>query len=112
MAGTIALTDVYGPAQGFNASVGGVRPASVPWDAFGAAVKDTAAYLETYGRIPDEVWIGSQNLSPADYLATLADVTEDASRQAAPSRRTSQYDKGTSLPTATSPTTHRTSGAG
>jgi hypothetical protein len=42
----------------------------------GAAVKDTAAYLETYGRIPDEVWIGSQNLSPADYLATLAEVTE------------------------------------
>ncbi|HJY35176.1 MAG TPA: polysaccharide deacetylase family protein [Vicinamibacterales bacterium] len=73
---TTALTDVYGPAQGFSASIGGVRPASVPWDAFGAAVKDTAAYLATYGRIPDEVWIGSQNLSPTDYLATLADVTE------------------------------------
>jgi hypothetical protein len=39
-------------------------------------VKDTAAYLQAYGRIPDEIWIGSQNLSPADYLATLADVTE------------------------------------
>jgi peptidoglycan/xylan/chitin deacetylase (PgdA/CDA1 family) len=71
-----ALTDVYGPAQGFSASVGGVRPASVPWEAFGAAVKDTAAYLQAYGRIPDEIWIGSQNLSPADYLATLAEVTE------------------------------------
>jgi hypothetical protein len=71
-----ALTDVYGPAQGFSASVGGVRPASVPWETFGAAVKDTAAYLQAYGRIPDEIWIGSQNLSPADYLATLAEVTE------------------------------------
>ena len=42
---TTALTDVYGPAQDFRASIGGVRPASVPWDAFGAAVKDTAAYF-------------------------------------------------------------------
>lgn len=73
---TTMLTDVYGPAQPFSASVGGVRPPTVSWDAFGAAVKDTAAYLQAYRRIPDEIWIGSQNLSPADYLATLADITE------------------------------------
>jgi polysaccharide deacetylase len=71
-----ALINVYGPAQPFSASVGGVRPASVSSEAFGAAVKDATEYLSVYGRIPDEIWIGSQNLSPADYLATLADVTE------------------------------------
>jgi hypothetical protein len=46
---TTALTDVYGPAQGFSASVGGVRPASVPWDAFGRR-------REGHGGVPRDIW--------------------------------------------------------
>jgi hypothetical protein len=70
------LVGVYGPARRFSPSIGGARPSAVPWSAFAAAVRDTADYLQASGRIPDEIWIGSQNFSPADYLATLADVTE------------------------------------
>jgi hypothetical protein len=81
---TTPLAQVYGPAHGFEPSSGGVRPASVPWSAFAAAVRDTADNVKVYGRVPDEIWIGSQNLSPADYLATLADVAERVMTSGAP----------------------------
>jgi hypothetical protein len=40
-------------------------------------VRDTADFSRTFHRVPDEVWIGSESLSPADYLATLAGAMED-----------------------------------
>ena len=60
-----------------------IRRASVG-RAFARAVKDTSAFCQSTGRVPDEVWIGSESLSPADYLATLAQAFDDAmtSRQA------------------------------
>ncbi len=29
------------------------------------------------GRVPDEIWIGSESLAPADYLATVARVFDE-----------------------------------
>ena len=52
------------------------RSTSFPWPAFAATVVDTAAYCRAHGRMPDEIWIGSDGLSPADYAATLAAVVE------------------------------------
>jgi hypothetical protein len=49
---------------------------SFTWSAFAAAVRETDAYCHRFGRIPSEVWIGAESLSPADYLATLAGATE------------------------------------
>jgi hypothetical protein len=70
-AGTkIAALD--GPVRAFRPSTGGSRSSSFRWSAFAGAVRDTAAFCRTEHRVPDEVWVGSENLSPADYLATLA----------------------------------------
>jgi hypothetical protein len=67
-----------GPARTFTPSTGGRRAASYASAAFASAVRDTAAYLRTHRRVPDEIWIGAENLSPADYLATLGAVVETA----------------------------------
>ena len=61
-----------GPVRAFRPSTGGSRSSSFRWSAFAGAVRDTAAFCRTEHRVPDEVWVGSENLSPADYLATLA----------------------------------------
>jgi hypothetical protein len=56
---------------------GGTRPASFRWGAFAQAVRETSAFCRTSHRLPDEVWIGAESMSPADYLATLARTLED-----------------------------------
>ena len=33
-------------------------------------------YCRVHSRMPDEIWIGAENLSPVDYLATLGSVVE------------------------------------
>ncbi len=73
---TTSLTAIDGPARAFNPSAGGTRSAVFSWTAFGASVRDTGDYCRIHGRMPDEAWIGSENLSPADYLATLAGAAE------------------------------------
>jgi len=65
-----------GPTRRFEPAAGSRPPASVPWAAFAATVRDVAAYQHTFHRVPDEIWMGSDNLSPADYLATLAAVVD------------------------------------
>jgi hypothetical protein len=40
-------------------------------------VRDTSAYCHRLRRIPSEVWVGAESLSPADYLATLAGAIEE-----------------------------------
>jgi hypothetical protein len=70
------LTTIDGPAQTFNPSTGQLRSSSFSWDAFGSAIRETAAYCRVHHRMPDEVWIGAENLSPVDYLATLGGVLE------------------------------------
>lgn len=70
------LEALYGPAQPFIESAGARSHGPIPWQAFRAAALDTAAYCRTHARMPDEIWIGAENVSPADYLAMLASVTE------------------------------------
>jgi peptidoglycan/xylan/chitin deacetylase (PgdA/CDA1 family) len=76
------LLALDGPARPFVASIGVVggpemtAPRPLDWAAFAAAVRDTSAYCHRFGRIPSEVWVGAESLSPADYLATLAGVIE------------------------------------
>ena len=68
---------LYGPARPYIASTTGTQSSSFGWAAFAHAVGDTADFCRTAHRVPDEVWIGTQSLSPADYLATLAHVVEE-----------------------------------
>jgi hypothetical protein len=71
------LTSLYGPARSYTAPVNNVRSTSLPWSAFSQAIRDTASFYRTAHRLPDEVWIGSESMAPADYLATLAHVVEE-----------------------------------
>jgi len=66
------VTQLYGPSRTYVPSNGGTPSSVFQWRAFAAAVRDTAAFCKATGRLPDEIWIGSESLSPADYLATLA----------------------------------------
>jgi hypothetical protein len=47
---------------------------AIPWEAFARAVSDVVSATDISGRVPDEVWIGAENMSPADFLATVAGV--------------------------------------
>ena len=67
-----------GPARIYSPSIGGTRSSSFRWSAFAQAVRDTAEFCRATHRVPDEVWIGSESLSPADFLATLAPALENA----------------------------------
>ncbi|NUR57032.1 MAG: polysaccharide deacetylase family protein [Acidobacteria bacterium] len=70
-----ALLD--GPSRPFGPSIGVTRSRSYRGAAFADAVRDAAAFVARNKRIPDEIWMGAENLSPADYLATLAGAFED-----------------------------------
>ncbi|MGH9838222.1 MAG: hypothetical protein ACREEM_05505 [Blastocatellia bacterium] len=70
------LTTIYGPARTFAPSAGGTKSSAFAWQAFAAAARDTANFYRTHKRMPDEIWIGAESLSPKDYLATLAGVVE------------------------------------
>lgn len=71
------VTALDGPARTYTPPTGGTRSSSFRWTAFAHAVRDTADYCRTSRRLPDEVWIGAESVSPADYLATLARTLED-----------------------------------
>jgi hypothetical protein len=70
------LTLLDGPVRAFSPSTGDLHSSTFPWPAFANAVRDTAAFCRTHRRMPDEVWIGAESLSPADYLATLGGALE------------------------------------
>jgi len=57
-------------------SVGGEKPAQVKQAEFAEAISDVSRFIQTHGRMPDEVWIGARSISPQDYLATLGAVIE------------------------------------
>ena len=83
-----------GPARTYAPSAGGTRSSSFRWSAFAQAVRDTSDYCRTSHRVPDEVWIGVESMSPADYLATLAGTFEDLASGKTPSdvsRREGHY---------------------
>ncbi len=72
----LKLKPLYGPARTFSPSVGGGKPATVRLIEFSETVRDVARFLQAHGRMPDEIWIGAQSISPQDYLATLGAVIE------------------------------------
>jgi len=49
-----------------------LRAASIPRAAFERARLDVVSFLRTHGRVPGEVWIGSEMMAPGDFAATLA----------------------------------------
>ena len=71
------LEQLYGPARPFSPAAGSTRPAQFTWQAFASAARDVKSYCRDRGRMPDEVWVGVESLSPQDYLATLAAVVEE-----------------------------------
>jgi hypothetical protein len=40
------------------------------------AVRQVSQFCRAHGRMPDEIWIGANSVSPQDYLATLGAVIE------------------------------------
>jgi hypothetical protein len=70
----VALKFIYGPKRGIEGSAGLV---SISKNQFAATCLDVHSALLTDGSIPSEVWIGSQAISPANYLATLAAAVEE-----------------------------------
>jgi hypothetical protein len=70
------LAALDGPARPFTPSTGTLRSSTFRWTAFAAAVKDTAGYCRVHRRMPDEVWIGAESVSPHDYLAMLGSAVE------------------------------------
>jgi hypothetical protein len=70
------VTALYGPGRPYTPQPGVARSSTIPWSAFAQAVHETSDYCRTTHRLPDEVWIGVESMSPADYLATLAGATE------------------------------------
>jgi len=70
------LRSLDGPTRTFTPSTGQLHSSTFSWNAFASAVRDTAASCRVHGRVPDEVWIGAENISPADYLATLGSAVE------------------------------------
>jgi peptidoglycan/xylan/chitin deacetylase (PgdA/CDA1 family) len=70
------MTAMDGPARPYVAPTGGTRSSMYRWTAFARAVRDVADFCRTNHRLPDEVWIGSESLSPADYVAMLGSVVE------------------------------------
>jgi hypothetical protein len=71
------VTALSGPARIYTPPTGGTRSASFRWSAFAQAVRETSAFCRASHRLPDEVWIGAESMSPADYLATLARTLEE-----------------------------------
>ncbi len=100
MAGGLRITPLDGPARAFEPSAGGPRSARYEWQAFAAAIRDVAAYCDARRRIPDEVWVGAENLSPEDYLATLAGALETSIASGRPvqvERRTGRFTAAASV---------------
>jgi hypothetical protein len=86
---------LYGPSRTYVAPTGSKQSQDFPWRAFAAAVRETADFCKTNTRVPDEIWIGSESLSPADYLATLGHALEEVlatgRAPAVVSRRTGRF---------------------
>ncbi len=79
------LATIHGPARTFDPSASGTKSSTFAWSAFAGAVRDTAGFYRTHKRMPDEIWVGAESISPKDYLATLAGVVEDLIASGKPS---------------------------
>jgi hypothetical protein len=70
----VRLEFVYGPTRAVAKSVGF---SSISWSQFTAACLDVQSALQKNRQMPNEVWLGSQAMPPADYLATLGGLVEE-----------------------------------
>lgn len=70
------LSLLAGPTRPFASSVGGSPSSTFPWEPFSRAIADAADFCRANRRVPDEIWVGTENLAPADFLATLAPIVE------------------------------------
>ena len=70
------LTPLLGPTRPFTQPLGGSPSSGFAWEAFARAITDAADFCRANRRMPDEIWVGTDSLSPADFLATLAPVVE------------------------------------
>jgi hypothetical protein len=73
-----------GPSRTFTPSRGGTMPTTVTPQAFMETVRDVYGYCSSRRRMPSEVWIGSQSISPEAYLATLASFMTRLARSDTP----------------------------
>ena len=73
----LKVTRLYGPGRTYTPSVGGRPASSFSASAFARTLRDVADFSRTSGRMPDEVWVGAESLSPADYLATVGQAIDD-----------------------------------
>ncbi|MFH1567498.1 MAG: hypothetical protein ABIL09_05800 [Gemmatimonadota bacterium] len=64
----------YGPARRAASTVTPGTP--LPAAALVAAAADALSFTQAHGRLPDAVWLGSQCLAPADFLATVAQLQD------------------------------------
>jgi hypothetical protein len=82
---TTALMSIDGPGRPYEAPAGSApREEPLSWQAFVRAVRDVASYDRTMHRMPDVVWVGTEAMSPADYLATLAPIVESIVKMGEP----------------------------
>jgi hypothetical protein len=88
----VTLAPLDGPARSYLPPTGGIRSSSFRWSAFARAVHDVSDYCRTFHRLPDEVWVGSESLSPADYLATLGRAFEELARESKPPAEVTRTD--------------------
>ena len=65
-----------GPADVFMPAAGGASAPTFPWEAFARATSEALAFTGSTGRVPTEIWVGAESLSPSDYLATLGALVE------------------------------------
>ena len=73
---SVRVRPLEGPAEVYEPAAGAAPSAAFPWEAFSRAVADTDAFAASAGRVPSEVWIGAESLSPSDYLAMLGAAVE------------------------------------
>jgi hypothetical protein len=90
-----SLVAVYGPPRDYKAAEGSASSRAYPWTAFAEAVRGADATLRSSKQLPAEIWVGSESLSPADYLATLAGafqaISTSGSAPAEVERRTGRF---------------------
>jgi hypothetical protein len=66
---------------------------SIPVSAFEAAAADTAAFIRQTHRLPNQVFIGAETLSLADFAATLAGRTLEPASEVKVLRGTIAFDR-------------------
>ena len=75
-AGALRVEPLFGPANRYQAGAGSRELTDVRREEFLRTVRDVNDFLRAHGRIPDQVWIGTNTISPEDYLATLGSMLE------------------------------------